>query len=239
MSAFDKKAQERTASTALDASQTKILGGGGSDAELENYLKQQVLFNTAKFGEAGGMANAYNNVIEGMSAGGELGKVDQATKDKLTKMLSEFGMDPASVIDGVLKQTFTDSAGNTVTGSDRLKELVGTGKDGKLDMDALTQKLKDDPFLLANLQNAGVQGVGTTQQNAQAMTSQVLNNGSIGGSYQNGTYKPQSGSNTANVTINASVIDGNTIRQIERAVAEALRDKAERGSTGGVDPRIR
>jgi hypothetical protein len=231
MSYFDKQAQAREASKAVDAQQAKLLTGDTSIQTQQEFLKQSLLYNTSKYGDLGGMANTYTGLQDQFKPGGALAGLSPEVQKSMLGEVAKAGMDSSGILKNIDSAQLATLLGGSVD-SFGLK-----GKDGQVDpgkmMQLISSKMSTDPAFLANLENAIKVGNGNTGLTNQ-LTGAVLNSGTVSGQYGTSNFNPGAttpsqtyGPTTVNVT--GLINDPKTIRQIEEAVARAMRDKEERG----------
>lgn len=182
-----------------------------------NFLEKQVNFSVAKYGELGGLANAYSSIMKQVETGSALGTLSQEDKDKLVEMAKGL-LDPASLIGLMDKQQLADLLG----GESGMKNLTP---------DQIFEKISGlaggDPEKIANIANSMITGrTGRTQE--------LLNPGMA--STWSSPYGSMPNTNPVfrsnNVTVNVSgVLDRSIVRQIQEAVDRSIRDAEERGSS--------
>jgi hypothetical protein len=245
MSYFDKKAQAKEQGKMLNATQARILTGDTSEATSDQYLKQMLDYNVSKFGDVGGITNAYATLEKQLTTG-SLKDISDTQKEYLRNELKNAGATP----EGLLKNVDSTELATLLGGNTALDQFKKS--DGTLDatriMSMITSKMTGpnaDPAFLANLIEA--------QQSADPtinaiQTSALLNTGALTPAMLGATatmspaermargmtgVPPASApqTNVVNTTVNASVLDRGTIRQIEEAIAKALREQKERGTT--------
>lgn len=211
--------ERRETQNTLDAQQRTLLGGGTSQANLENYLEAQIKFSTAQYGEFGGMANAYSSIMKQVEEGSALGTLDQKTKDRLTA-LAKSVLDPTAIVKSLDQQYLADMVG----GASRLKSMTP-----EQIVDFVSGKMSTDPNFLANMQynmTAGNTG------RVNALTGQPMGYSSPYG------FMPKPGTNMAPITVNvnAPMMTPQVIKQIEEAIARSVRTSKEKGGTPPVIP---
>jgi hypothetical protein len=251
MSYFDKKAQAKEQGQQLNATQARILTGDVSDATSDQYLKQMLDYNVSKFGDVGGLTNAFVT-LENQLTTGSLKDISDTQKAYLRGELTNAGATP----EALLKNIDSTELATLVSGNGGLSAF--TKSDGTIDatklMSMITSKISTDPTFLANFieaQQSADPSVAAYQTNALLTTgsvpaSMIGAGGSMSPAERNArgipsVYTPPAANamspSYVNTTINASVLDRGTIQQIEAAIAKALREQKERGAQAPVAPR--
>ena len=242
MSYFDKKAQAKEQGKMLNATQARILTGDTSEATSDQYLKQMLDYNVSKFGDVGGLTNAYATLEKQLTTG-SLKDITDTQKEYLRNELKNAGATP----EGLLKNVDSTELATLLGGNTALDQFKKS--DGTLDatriMGMITSKMSTDPAFLANL----IEAQQSADPTINAMqTSALLNTGIVNPAMLGATatmspaermargmtgVPPASApqTNVVNTTVNASVLDRGTIRQIEEAIAKALREQKERGTS--------
>jgi hypothetical protein len=251
MSYFDKKAQAKEQGKQLNATQARILTGDVSTATSDQYLKQMLDYNVSKFGDVGGLTNAFVTLEKQLTTG-SLKDISDTQKEYLRSELVNAGATP----EALLKNIDATELATLVSGNGGLSAF--TKSDGTIDsarlMSMITSKVSTDPTFLANFieaQQSADASVAAYQTNALLTTgsvpaSMIGAGGSMSPAERNArgipsVYTPPAANamspSYVNTTINASVLDRGTIQQIEAAIAKALREQKERGAQAPVAPR--
>lgn len=251
MSYFDKKAQAKEQGKQLNATQARILTGDVSTATSDQYLKQILDYNVSKFGDVGGLTNAFVT-LENQLTTGSLKDISDTQKEYLRSELVNAGATP----EALLKNIDANELAQLVSGNGGLSAF--TKSDGTIDsarlMSMITSRVSTDPTFLAEFieaQQSADASVAAYQTNALLTTgsipaSMVGAGGSMSPAERNArgipsVYTPPAANamspSYVNTTINASVLDRGTIQQIEAAIAKALREQKERGAQAPVAPR--
>jgi len=243
---FDKQQQAREQSKLVDASELRLKGGQTSLETQQDFLKNLINFNVSKFGDTGGLANAYTALESQLGEGGGLSGLSDEVKASLRGELKAAGADPAGVIKNVIASIGETGLADLLGGSAGVPASV-MGKDGKIDPTKLNQLAietmtgPNGAYFLANLQKAQeasaratpkqMPGLGTASVFAQPGLQ-----GAGAGALGVGAVPPATvvAPSYVNTTVNASVLDRSTIQQIEAAVAKGLRDAKERGATASI-----
>jgi hypothetical protein len=242
-------------SKVVNSSLLKIKGGATDTDTLNTYLKSLRDYNVASFGDIEGLALSGQTLEAQLTGEGALAGLDDKTKQFLRDQASGAGMGGSKMLDNIDSTELAD----LLNGSKALLTAGGglQSKDDptKLDPKKLMAYLKTEtatnPQFLANLINASKELDPTY---AESQISKVIKTGSAVEEYK--TYgdvdsgqrrflKPM-GSDVpvpvvpdtyiAQTTINAQVLNRETIVQIEAAIAKVLREQKERGPsvpTGG------
>ena len=237
---FDKKAEEREQGKALNAAEEKLLTGDTSMASQEGYLKSLIQYNVGQFGDVGGLTNAFSSLESDLGEGGRFAGLDEETKGSMRKELALAGVTPEGIMKNIDIQELTDLSG----GIGNMGQFKGV--DGALDPNKIQQFITDgikaDPLFLQKYIGAASN---TSTTNAGTQMQGLVNSAGFGagsqGNFQgadrvgqtSGAVPPSSTgqTNVVTTTINASVLDKNTVDQIERAIAKALKEAQERGQT--------
>ena len=240
MSYFDKKAQAKEQGQQLNATQARILTGDVSTATSDQYLKQMLDYNVSKFGDVGGLTNAFVTLEKQLTTG-SLKDISDTQKEYLRSELVNAGVTP----EALLKNIDATELAELVSGNGGLSAF--TKPDGTIDsaslMSMITSKVSTDPTFLTNFIEA--------QQSPSALVAAYQTNALFGGSMSPAAERNAGGAPSVytppaanamspsyvNTTINASVLDRGTIQQIEAAIAKALREQKERGAQAPVAPR--
>lgn len=238
LSYFDKKAESKEQGKAINAAGLRLLGGDESEESQDDYLKKLIQFNVGKYGDVSGMTNSFVSLEQMLGEGGRFAGLDEATKQNMRKELALAGVTPEGILANLDIQELTDLSGGMGLGQ-------FYGADGKLNpqliQDFLKKNIADDPLFLSKYINA----ISTEDQGKGAVAAQALVRGAVAGSvpmvsdsvsrrYGSGSVPATVTPDTfiANTTINAAMLDGKTIDQIEKAIAKAIKEAQERGATG-------
>jgi hypothetical protein len=248
MSYFDKKAQAKEQGKQLNATQARILTGDVSNATSDQYLKQMLDYNVSKFGDVGGITNAFVGLEKQLTTG-SLKNISEEQKTYMRNELINAGATP----EALLKNIDSTELATLVGGNEALSGFKK--EDGTIDSTKLVTMLKgrltSDPEFLANFieaQQSADASVAAYQTNALLTTGAVPTamvgaGGSMSPAERNArglpsVYTPPSATTSSpsyvNTTINASVLDRGTIQQIEAAIAKAIREQKERGAVAPV-----
>ena len=248
MSYFDKKAQAKEQGKQLNATQARIVTGDVSNATSDQYLKQMLDYNVSKFGDVGGITNAFVGLEKQLTTG-SLKDISEEQKAYMRSELVNAGATPEALLKNIDSTELATLVGGNEALSGYKKE------DGTIDSTKLVAMLKgrlgSDPEFLANFieaQQSADASVAAYQTNALLTTGAVPTamvgaGGSMSPAERNArglpsVYTPPSASTTSpsyvNTTINASVLDRGTIQQIEAAIAKAIREQKERGAVAPV-----
>lgn len=243
MSYFDKKEQAKEQGKMLNATQSRILTGDTSEATSDQYLKQMLDYNVSKFGDVGGITNAFV-ALENQLTTGSLKDISDTQKQYLRNELVNAGATPEALLKNIDSTELATLVGGN-TALDAYKKEDGTIDGTKL-MELIKGKIAGgDSAFLANFIEAQQSSDPTV---AAFQTASLINTGAVPAAMlgATGTMSPvertargmngvppaaSPTTNVVNTTVNASVLDRKTIDQIERVIAKAIRDQAERGST--------
>lgn len=233
MSYFDKQQQAREQSKLVDSDQLRLLGGQTGIETQQSFLKNLLSFNVSKFGDTGGLMNAFSTLETSLTTGG-LSSLDDETKASLRAELVNAGATPEALLKNIDSETLAQLLGGSGGVPSSVKGANGVIDPLKL-MELVRQKMTapgGEQFInnLRIAQEGSVQ-IGEDRNDrgfAGGATASVFGTGSA-----TGLVPPASTSAPSYVTtnINAPIISPQTIRQIEEAVAKALRDAKERGAT--------
>jgi hypothetical protein len=239
MSRIEKARQEREAVAGMNAAQEAIAGGDTSAEQIDNLIEQSLLRGTAKYGEAGGAASAFAAISQDLEMGLMSG-VDQASKDRIKARLLEV-IGP--------EQLIADLRRGVAENPELLTDLLGGveglgGMSSAQIMSRIETGMKDNPFFLANLADAGQKfnlggGMGDLQKLLGINTgpSAIGNISTAVGAgpadrrerYVEKTLSPAMKQYMVTNNINAPMLTPDIIRQIEAATQRAIRDQQERG----------
>jgi methyl-accepting chemotaxis protein len=206
---LDKIRERRDTQNALDASQASLLGGNVSGENLLSFVENQIKFSTAEYGELGGLANAYESIIAGLS-GETLGKLDDKTKEKLMALANDI-LDPTALVKSMDQEMLATMVGGA-------SALAGMSSSDILSL--VNQKMKTDPNFLANF------GAYQSRNNMTQMNAMITGQGGIVGASSPYGFMPQ-----ITVNVNAPVIDPEVVRQIRLELEASLRTAREKGGT--------
>ncbi len=251
---IDKTAQAREASRAVDASATALLSGDTSASQIDNLIKQSMLFNTAEFGDFGGVGATDKGLRDALGEGGALAKLDPLAKAAILGRLDELDFSAQEQISTLSTTSLgTRADGTTITGIDRIGELLGSqalGDQGLLTAEGtvdsaklktfIQNQLTANPMYLAQLQSGTI---AASQMNEDSASRQLLGKVLTGqpttGVY--GTSNMPTGStqvkpvtNNVQVTVTGNV-DQRAVKQIKDVVMEAIRQDKERGGSKATD----
>jgi hypothetical protein len=244
---FDKQQTAREQSKLVDASELRLKGGATGIENQQDFLKNLINYNVSKFGDTGGLANAYTALESQLGEGGGLSGLSDEVKASLRGELKAAGADPASVIKNVIATIGDKGLAELLGGSAGVPSSV-MGKDGKTidpaKLNALAIETMTGPggaYFLANLAKAQeASAFVTPKQMPGKETASVFAQpglqGAGAGALGTGAVPPASvvAPSYVSTTINASLLDYQTIRQIEAAVAKGLRDAKERGAVDAI-----
>ena len=244
---FDKQQAAREQSKLVDASELKLKGGATGIANQQDFLKNLINYNVSKFGDTGGLANAYTALESQLGEGGGLSGLSEDVKASLRGELKAAGADPAGVIKNVIATIGDTGLAQLLGGSKGVPASV-MGKDGTTidpaKLNALAIETMTGPggaYFLANLAKAQeASAFATPKRDPGAGTASVFAQpgmqGAGAGALGVNAVPPSSVLAPSYVTtnINAPVISPEVLRQINDAVAKGLRDAKERGSTASI-----
>jgi len=244
---FDKQQAAREQSKLVDASELKLKGGATGIANQQDFLKNLINYNVSKFGDTGGLANAYTALESQLGEGGGLSGLSEDVKASLRGELKAAGADPAGVIKNVIATIGDTGLAQLLGGSAGVPSSV-MGKDGKTidpaKLNALAIETMTGPggaYFLANLAKAQEASAFVTPKqmpgkDTASVFAQPGMQGAGAGALGVTAVPPASvvSPSYVNTTVNASVLDKATILQIEAAIAKGLRDAKERGSTASI-----
>jgi hypothetical protein len=255
---IDKTAQAREASRAVDASATALLSGDTSASQIDNLIKQSLLFNTAEFGDFGGVGATDKGLRDALGEGGALAKLDPLVKAAILGRLDELdfsAQEQISTLSTTKLGTRIGADGKEVdiTGIDRIGELIGPQAlgdqglltaEGTVDSAKLKKYIQDqltaNPMYLAQLQSGTIAAQTMNEDSAaRQLLGKVLTGQPATGVY--GTSNMPTGStqvkpvtNNVQVTVTGNV-DQRAVKQIKDVVMEAIRQDKERGGSKATD----
>lgn len=253
-SQIDKSAQAREASKAVDASAAALLSGDTSASQIDNLIKQSMLFNTAEFGDFGGVGATDKGIRASLGEGGALANLSPEAKAAILGRLESLDFSASEQVSTLATTSLgTREDGSTITGIDRIAELLGNqvlGDQGLLTAEGtadttklqgyIRNQLLKDPMYLAQLESASI---AASKMNEDSAARQLQANAFTGqptsGVY--GTSNAPTGSNQMRpVTNNVQVtvtgnVDQRAVKQIKDVVMEAIRQDKERGGSKSTD----
>lgn len=201
-------------SNQLDAAQL-ALGSAPSESKMIDFIRKQIEFSTNRYGEFGGMANAYQSILAGVQ-GEELGFLSPESKKRLLEITKE-ALDPTTLLNSIdqdaLAEILKDKGGLAGKTPDQILKFVA-------------DEVRRDPNFLANVTFAD-----TTRNVA-------LTNALLGGPIQTGYSSPQgfmpSAANppapvTVNTTINATALTPQALDAIINDINTKIRVAQEKG----------
>jgi hypothetical protein len=227
---FDKQQQAREQSKLVDADELRLAGGQTDMETQQSFLKNLLNFNVSKYGDTGGLANTGVALEKALAEGGRLSGLSDADKASLRGELLNAGATPEQVLQNVINSGGKNVLAELLGGSAGVPKSV-MGADGKIDPTKLNaealKRVQADPYFLANLAEA---------QRADTFTAPKQMPGKETAAVFSGAVPPASvvAPSYVSTTVNASILDYQTIRQIEAAVAKGLRDAKERGATASL-----
>ena len=205
-------------SNQLDAAQLTAIAAP-TEKNLIDLVKKQIEFSTNRYGEFGGMANAYQTIL-GAIEGPEFQGMSDIGKANLLNLVTE-SLDPSTILASIDQTRLAEMLG----GMDATK-----GKTPEQILDMVADRVKGDPTFLANLQyaqtsrnnplaNALLGGTGTGDFMSSPYGAQPIIKGSV----------PQSIIIETNIT--AAALDPATMKRITDDINRRIREAQERGGT--------
>jgi hypothetical protein len=221
----------------------RLVGGQTGIETQQSYLKNLINFNVSKYGDTGGLANAGTTLETQLAEGGRLSGLSDADKASLRAELVNAGATPQQVLSNILTSGGKDVLAQLLGGSAGVPQSV-MGKDGKIDTTKLNaealKRVTADPYFLANVATAMENEalIKPKQMPGQEMSAlfnpATTTPSTVAGSVASVPPASTAAPSYVSTTVNASILDYQTIRQIEAAVAKGLRDAKERGATASI-----
>jgi hypothetical protein len=251
---IDKTAQAREASKAVDASAAALLSGDTSASQIDNLIKQSLLFNTAEFGDFGGVGATNKGLRDALGEGGALANLDAKAKAAILGRLEALDFSAQEQVTTLSTTSLgTRADGTTITGIDRIGELLGNQalgdqglltKEGTVDSAKLKtfiqNQLTANPMYLAQLESGTI---AASKMNEDSAARQLLGK-ALTGQPTTGVYgtsnMPTGAAQVKPVTNNVQVtvtgnVDQRAVKQIKDVVMEAIRQDKERGGSKATD----
>jgi hypothetical protein len=218
----------------LNEAESAILSGDTSDEAFEKLIESALQTGEAELGVGMGTGSAYNliqNLLENESYKANVSEEDRKRLKEMTDKI----LGPQTILDDIfssetavqdmLTMIGDDKGGMKIGGANQLKALLSSG-------------LALDPNFIGRLIEANRYGLETGDFSAQRKILNEANKGVINQSPEErragiSTPAPNAKNIVVNTTINAKVLDADTIKQIHDAVNAALRDQNERSGGGG------
>jgi hypothetical protein len=213
-----------------------------------------MLFNTAEFGDFGGVGATDKGLRDALGEGGALAKLDPLAKAAILGRLDELDFSAQEQISTLSTTSLgTRADGTTITGIDRIGELLGSqalGDQGLLTAEGtvdsaklktfIQNQLTANPMYLAQLQSGTIAASRMNEDSAsRQLLGKVLTGQPTTGVY--GTSNMPTGStqvkpvtNNVQVTVTGNV-DQRAVKQIKDVVMEAIRQDKERGGSKATD----
>ncbi len=247
MSYFDKKAQAKEQGKQLNATQERLRTGDTSTDTMDQYLKQTLDYNVSKFGDIGGLTNAFVGLEEQLATG-SLKDLTEEQKNYMRNELKNAGATP----EAILKNIDSAELATLLGGTPSANLAAYKNDDGSLNpqkiMSMISSKMKNDPTFLADLITASqspfanvagqqvdslfrtgsgvlpppsMSGMDASERRAANATASNTSNVPVANAPNNFI---------ANTQITAAMLDNKTVDQIERVIAKALREQQERAN---------
>jgi hypothetical protein len=253
-SQIDKSAQAREASKAVDASASALLSGDTSASQIDNLIKQSMLFNTAEFGDFGGVGATDKGIRAALGEGGALANLNPEAKAAILGRLESLDFSASEQVSTLATTSLgTREDGSTITGIDRIAELLGNqvlGDQGLLTAEGtadttklqgyIRNQLLKDPMYLAQLESASIaaqkmnEDSAARQLQANAFTGQPTSGVYGTSNAPTGSNQMKPVTNNVQVTVTGNV-DQRAVKQIKDVVMEAIRQEKERGGSKATD----